>query len=225
MMSSTELDEFGKDGNQTEQKFDPDFPIRRTLENSMAHDAAYAWWTSPSRKQFIHWYEYMKAAFESSEVKASLHKAAMDVEKTVSRLPSIPKLMADFIIPCSGVKLSWDKLGELVYLKSQFWVLRTPKERNAPAKALEAKAATFREKATEQCAGTSSQCPPLTSRVTYQTPGAQHPGQHQTTPQLGAPTSSSTMLRHAGQPAAPPPAQGLDMPMGNLEGNQPPTGN
>ena len=97
MMSSAELDEFSEDDNWIEQKFNLDFLIRRTSENSMAHDATYAWWTSPSGKQFIHWYKYMKATFESSEVKASLCKAAMDIEKMVSRLPSIPKLMADFI--------------------------------------------------------------------------------------------------------------------------------
>src|SRR6266700_2129360 len=80
MMSSAELDEFGKDDNQIKQKFDPDFLIRRTSENSMVHDAAYAWWTSPSGKQFVDW---LKATFRSSEVKALLHKAAMDIEKTV----------------------------------------------------------------------------------------------------------------------------------------------
>src|SRR6266705_1177973 len=162
-------------------------------------------------------------SYIGTNMQKPLLKVAMDVEKMVSRLPSIPKLMADFITPCSGVKLSWDKLGELVYLKSQFRVLRTPKERNTQVKAHEAKAMTFREKAVEQCAGTSSQRPPLTSGVVHQVPGAQHPSQHQPAPQLGAPTSLSTMLKHAGQPVAPPLAQGLDMPMGNPEGNQPPT--
>src|SRR6266705_211714 len=42
-----------------------------------------------------------------------------------------------------------------------------------------------------------------------------------TTPQ-STPTPLSTMLEHAGQPVAPPPAQGPDTPMENLEGNQPP---
>src|SRR6266581_4133356 len=62
MMLSAKLDKFSEDDNWIKQKFNLDFLIRRTSENSTAHDATYAWWTSPSGKQFIHWYKYAKAA-------------------------------------------------------------------------------------------------------------------------------------------------------------------
>jgi hypothetical protein len=99
----------------------------------MVHDAAYAWWKSPRGREFIQWYEYATAAFESGRVKPSLQQAAMKVEKMVNRLPSIKKLVLDFTTPENGVEMTWGKLSELVFLKSQFWALRMPEERNARA--------------------------------------------------------------------------------------------
>jgi hypothetical protein len=143
----------------------------------------------------------------------------MKVEKTVSRLLSIQKLMQEYSTLSSRVKMTWDKLGELVFLKSQFWVLRTPKERVTCAKVHEVKAATFRELATEQHAGTSGQCPPPMSGVVHHPSRAQHPGQTQLAPQSRVETLSSSMLKPAGQPATSHLAQGPDMPMANPEGS------
>jgi hypothetical protein len=132
-MVSTEIDEWGDFENPIGPESDPNFPMRRTSENGMVHDAAYAWWKSPNGREFVQWYEYATAAFKSGRVKPSLHQAAVKVEKTVIRLPSIKKLIEDFTTPDNGVEMTWGKLGELVFLKSQFWALKTPEEKNARA--------------------------------------------------------------------------------------------
>jgi hypothetical protein len=146
----------------------------------------------------------------------------MKVEKTVNGLPSIKKLVDNFATPDNGVEMTWGKLGELVFLKSQFWALKMPEETRAISH--KTKNMVYKERATEQRTGPLSQLPPFLSRVAYQPPtptlGAMTlMGQNIPTPQSGATTSSSTTLKHARQPASSLPAPGLDTSMANPEGN------
>src|SRR6266446_1932784 len=46
LFETAELDGFGKVDDSVDKQFDPNFPMRRTAGSEVAHNAAYAWWTS-----------------------------------------------------------------------------------------------------------------------------------------------------------------------------------
>jgi hypothetical protein len=143
LFETTKLNEFGKVDTPIDKQFDPNFPMRRTAGSEVAHDAAYAWWTSVSGKGFVHWYEQAEAVFKSSKVSQELREKAKLTKKYFSELPSIAKLAEDYKSPENRGNITWERLGKAAYIKSQFKPLRTPEECIAKAVEWEVKASKY----------------------------------------------------------------------------------
>ena len=143
LYKTAELNEFSEVDAPVDIQFDPNFPMRRTAGSEVAHNAAYAWWTSVNGKGFVHWYKQAEAAFKSDKASQDLRKKAKITEKYFLELPGIAKLAEDYNSPENRGNITWERLGRAAYVKSQFKPLRTPEERIARAAEREAKASKY----------------------------------------------------------------------------------
>jgi len=96
LFETAKLDEFGKVDAPVDKQYDPKFPMRRVVGLEVAHDTAYAWWSSVNGKGFVQWYEEAKATFKSGKVHKELREKAKETEKWFLELPSIAKLVEEF---------------------------------------------------------------------------------------------------------------------------------
>jgi hypothetical protein len=157
LFETTEIDEFGKVDVPIDKQFNPNFPMRRTMGSEVVHNTAYTWWRSVNGKEFVQWYEHAEAAFKSGKVSQNLRKKAKKTEKYFLDLPSIARLAEEYESPEIRGNITWEKLGEAAYAKSQFKPLRTPEERIARAVEREAKASKYCERDASLHAGQTSQ--------------------------------------------------------------------
>jgi hypothetical protein len=225
LYETADIDEFGKVDVNVDKQYDPNFPMRRIAGLEVAHDAAYAWWSSVEGKGFVHWYEEAETAFKSGKVSKILREKAKETEKWFSELPSIAKLVEGFNALDNKGRISWEKLGKAAYVKSQFKPLRTPEERVAKAAVREAKASKYRERDVSLRAGQTGQRPPFptgrTITLPYSTPEPSGTGTQQPAPTQEAPTSSSQTLDDVAQATSSHPTQQSDVQMNNPEENPP----
>ncbi len=199
--------------------------MRRTAGSEVAHDAAYAWWTSMNGKGFVHWYEQAEATFKSSKVSQDLHKKAKMTEKYFSELLSIAKLMEDYKSPENRGNITWERLGKAAYIKSQFKPLRTPEECIAKAVEQEAKASKYHDRDASLHAGQMIQRPSFPTggmvNLPYSTPKPSGSETQQPAPTQGAPTLSSSTLSNVAQAMSLHLTQQSDVQMNNPEENPP----